>query len=251
MAGLPRRVAADVDRVGVRATVDRGRTTDGPDVDDVGAVVAVEIRDVRVRALDRKGIVAGTEADVERFDRAVGGTYSHAQTGDLRRSQVPGIGAAVAGVIKVKGIGSAVPVDTKASTDSIYVSACFRGKSADINRIVFCTGINGRLGINGPDVDGIRTAVGPNCRFRTAGNVTEVHVVVVIAAVHVYLIRVDRAEQVNDGESDVVAVTADDNASSCLDERSGLKEEVRLGEQLDRATRRRHNRDTGFDQQLC
>ncbi len=98
-----------------------------------------------------------------------------------------------------------------------------------------------------PTCDRIVAVTGVDIRL--ARNVADDHGVVVTAAVHRDVIRVDRAEQSDHGARriDVVDIAADDDVSSRLDERAGLQREVAPGAQFDIAAHRLGNRDAGLD----
>ena len=191
-----------------------------------------------MRALNGEDITGRTQADIQRLDGAVGDAAAHTQAIDRRGSQDAGVGGVVACIVCVKGVGSAFSVDIKAGPYSIQGSACRRGRSPNIDRIVVCTGIDGGLGVDGPDVDDIVARDGRDRRF--ARYVADVDGVVLVPAVHRHVVRDDRAEQVDDRARrvDGAVVAADDDVTERGDERAGLQVEVAPGEQFDIAAGR-------------
>ena len=221
--------AADIEGVGTAAAIDRRRTADGPDVDGVGAVVGIEVRHARVRALDRERVPVRAEVYIQRRDGVVADVASHIQTADRRARQRAGIDAAIGDIARVERVGPALAEYMEVGPYSI------QGAIADIDRIVTFAGVDRGLGIDGLDVDDIRARVGPDRRFRTAGDVADCHSVVFVLPVHEHVIRVYRAEQIDDRARQVngAVVAAHNDVSRRGNYRAGLQVEVAPCKQFD------------------
>src|SRR5439155_25088648 len=108
------------------------------------------------------------------------------------------------------------------------IAGSSRRLAADVEGVVPVTRIDGGLGVDGADVDDIQAGEGRDRRFRADGDVADGHGVVIVRAVHRYVIRIDRAEEVDRGAAriDVVVVSADGDVAGRLDVRPGLQDEV-------------------------
>ena len=108
-------VVIDADDVVAPAAVDRGRTGDAVDVDDVvGAiqdrllVAEVEEGDTGVRRLDVEAVVVIAEPDLEQVESGVADAELHAQPDKLNGGKATILALGIAGVIDLQRIGRSV-----------------------------------------------------------------------------------------------------------------------------------------------
>ena len=93
--------AADIEGVGIVATVERRRTADGLHVEDVAAAVAVDVRrGADTRTIDGDRIAARAQPEIHGLDGAVSNAAGHSQAGQCRRRQRARVGRAFAGFVQ-------------------------------------------------------------------------------------------------------------------------------------------------------
>ena len=155
-----RRGAADVDRVHTGTGIDGGQAgRNRLNVDDVVTAGAIEGRGrCRVGAQDVEGIRPRAEEDIQGLDLVRGVVVADAraqiQAGDLGRRQVARL-RAIFLVVDVEGVAAALAVDHQTPDDAVHVSTGVRRGAADVDRIHTRAGIDGRLGVDGHDVDDV------------------------------------------------------------------------------------------------
>ena len=115
--------------------------------------------------MDGEDISTTTQPDVQLIDPIVNNGANHIQPGNAVKYQRADVVVGIAGIVNVQDIGSALSVEVKARTDAVDVAISGGRHGSDIEYVPAPTGVNGRIRADGPDVDRIRTAISPNCRF--------------------------------------------------------------------------------------
>ena len=158
----------DVGRIGPGAGVDRQCAESIVDVHRVGAIVRVQVGRAAVRALDREGVAARSQADVQRLERAVGDASAHPQPGDRRRGQLARVADAVARVVDVQRVAAAVAIHREQRSDAVHVAAAVvaRGPgragrlAAHVDRVGAADAVHRGRPSDGPDIDDVAAAMG-------------------------------------------------------------------------------------------
>ena len=144
-----------------------------------------------MRALDRKGIDVGTEADVERLDRAVGDAAAHAQTRDRRGRQRAGVRRGIAGVVHVQHVATAdrtVAVDRQQGIDAVDGTGGGRRQAANIDSVRIVAAVGREDAADGAHVDDVFTAITVQGRATAGTGPIDDHGVGITFAVHHQLI---------------------------------------------------------------